>query len=83
MSRATFEVPRELKVIPRRPPAAHKGDFGRILVVGGCVGMHGAPLLAGKAALASGAADEASRKPCVESGSGRHVARSSAGPATA
>jgi len=55
MSRATFEVPRELKVIPRRLPAAHKGDFGRILVVGGCVGMHGAPLLAGKAALASGA----------------------------
>jgi NAD(P)H-hydrate epimerase len=55
MSGAAFKTPAELKVIPRREPAAHKGDFGRILVVGGCVGMHGAPLLSAAAALKSGA----------------------------
>jgi NAD(P)H-hydrate epimerase len=49
------EPPAELRAIPRRSPAAHKGDFGRILVVGGSVGMHGAPLLAAAAALRSGA----------------------------
>src|SRR5574342_407617 len=55
MSDAAFATPAELRVIPRRPPTAHKGDFGRILVVGGSVGMHGAPLLSAAAALASGA----------------------------
>jgi NAD(P)H-hydrate epimerase len=55
MKRTALRVPRALKVIPRRPLAAHKGDFGRILVVGGSVGMHGAPLLAAAAALKSGA----------------------------
>ncbi len=33
----------------------HKGDFGHVLVVGGSVGMAGAPILAGYAALRSGA----------------------------
>jgi NAD(P)H-hydrate epimerase len=49
------EVPADLRVVPRRSPTSHKGDFGRILVVGGSVGMHGAPLLAAAAALRSGA----------------------------
>ena len=34
---------------------AHKGDFGRVLVIGGSPGMIGAPALAANAALRSGA----------------------------
>ncbi len=41
--------------LPRRPRAAHKGDFGRVLIVGGGVGMPGAVRLAGEAALRVGA----------------------------
>lgn len=42
---------------PRLPPrarASHKGDYGRVLVVGGSRGMIGAPALAANAALRSG-----------------------------
>lgn len=46
---------RTLPPLPARPAAAHKGDFGRVLVVGGSVGMSGAPILAAAAALRSGA----------------------------
>jgi ADP-dependent NAD(P)H-hydrate dehydratase / NAD(P)H-hydrate epimerase len=41
--------------LPPRPRAAHKGDAGRVLVVGGNAGMPGAVLLAGEAALRAGA----------------------------
>ncbi len=41
--------------IPPRPPLAHKGDFGRVLVLGGSVGYTGAPTLCARAALRSGA----------------------------
>src|SRR5436190_3592391 len=41
--------------LPARPLAGHKGLFGRVLVVGGNDGMIGAPVLAGTAALRSGA----------------------------
>jgi len=44
--------------IPRLSPRAansHKGDYGRVLIIGGSRGMAGAPALAGKAALRSGA----------------------------
>ncbi|MDP7287183.1 MAG: NAD(P)H-hydrate dehydratase [Phycisphaerae bacterium] len=41
--------------LPRRPAAAHKGDFGRVLVVGGSRGMIGAPALSGNAAFRGGA----------------------------
>ena len=41
--------------LPRRPRAANKGDFGRVLIVGGGVGMPGAVRLAGEACLRSGA----------------------------
>jgi len=41
--------------LPPRPADAHKGDFGRVLVVGGSRGMVGAPALAGLAALRGGA----------------------------
>lgn len=40
--------------LPTRDPHAHKGDFGRALVVGGSLGMAGAPALAGIACLRSG-----------------------------
>ncbi len=55
MTVPSAEIPAELKCIPRRPPNSHKGDFGRILVVAGSVGMHGAAGLAAAAALESGA----------------------------
>ncbi|MGL4461498.1 MAG: NAD(P)H-hydrate dehydratase [Planctomycetia bacterium] len=38
-----------------RHPNAHKGDFGRVLIVGGSRGLAGAAALAGKAALRGGA----------------------------
>lgn len=38
-----------------RPKDSHKGDYGRVLVVGGSVGKIGAGLLASRAALRSGA----------------------------
>src|SRR5438105_15872662 len=41
--------------LPPRPVDGHKGLFGRMLVVGGNDGMIGAPVLAGTAALRSGA----------------------------
>lgn len=41
--------------LPRRPRAAHKGSFGRVLVVGSGPGMPGATRLAGEAALRVGA----------------------------
>ena len=42
------------QLAPRRVDS-HKGDFGRVLIVGGSRGMAGAPALAGMAALRSGA----------------------------
>ena len=41
--------------LPKRDPNAHKGDFGRVLIVAGSVGYTGAPVLAANAALRSGA----------------------------
>ncbi len=42
------------KSLPRRDPWSHKGDFGRLLVVGGSRTYSGAPALAALAALRSG-----------------------------
>lgn len=41
--------------LPKRPPNAHKGDFGRVLILAGSVGYTGAPVLAANAALRAGA----------------------------
>jgi hydroxyethylthiazole kinase-like uncharacterized protein yjeF len=41
-------------VIPKRKPESHKGDFGRLLIVGGGSRYVGAPALVGLAALRSG-----------------------------
>ena len=43
------------KLLPRRDRNAHKGSFGRVLIVGGSVGYTGAPVLAANAALRTGA----------------------------
>ncbi|MEQ6884288.1 NAD(P)H-hydrate dehydratase [Salicola sp. Rm-C-2C1-2] len=44
-----------LAQLPRRHPTTHKGECGRVLVVGGDEGMGGAGILAGEAALRCGA----------------------------
>jgi NAD(P)H-hydrate epimerase len=43
------------RALPRRRRVAHKGEFGRVLIVGGGPGMPGAVRLAGEAALRVGA----------------------------
>ncbi|MEE8638020.1 MAG: NAD(P)H-hydrate dehydratase [Candidatus Margulisiibacteriota bacterium] len=43
------------KLLPRRKPATHKGDYGRVLIVAGSPGMTGAAVLAARGALRSGA----------------------------
>ena len=48
----------KIETLPKLAPRAadsHKGDFGRVCIIGGSVGMAGAAALAGKAALRSGA----------------------------
>lgn len=43
------------KLLPKRSPRSHKGENGRVLIVGGSPKYHGAPILAGLGALYSGA----------------------------
>lgn len=52
-----FTELRALDLIPRlkREPAEHKGDAGKVLLIGGAPGMAGALMLAGSAALHLGA----------------------------
>jgi len=45
---------REIQALPSRKGDAHKGDFGRCLLIGGDRGMGGAVLLAAEAALRCG-----------------------------
>lgn len=45
----------DLNLLPPRSPRAHKGSFGRVLIIGGSVGMSGAGYLSAKAAYRSGA----------------------------
>ena len=42
-------------LLPRRPAAAHKGDFGKIFILAGSEGYTGAPVLAARGALRAGA----------------------------
>ncbi|MBQ6107578.1 MAG: NAD(P)H-hydrate dehydratase, partial [Thermoguttaceae bacterium] len=53
MSTRSLETLRE--ILTARPRDGHKGTFGTVLVVGGSLGMTGAPALCGLAALRSGA----------------------------
>jgi NAD(P)H-hydrate epimerase len=43
------------RLLPRRDPEGHKGTYGTVCVAGGALGMAGAPALAARAALRSGA----------------------------
>lgn len=45
----------EIPKLKTRNTDAHKGTFGRVAVIGGSIGMTGAPALAGQAALRAGA----------------------------
>ena len=42
------------QMLPERPDISHKGTFGKVMVIGGCVNFPGAPVLAGKGAYAVG-----------------------------
>lgn len=55
MRRAALRRVRSIPRLPARRRDAHKGDFGRVLIIGGSRGMVGAPSLAANAALRSGA----------------------------
>ena len=46
---------KDLPKLSTRVVDAHKGDFGKILIVGGSIGMSGAAAVAGRAALRAGA----------------------------
>lgn len=50
-----FVGPGDVKLVTKdRPPDSHKGDFGRLLIIGGSKMYSGAPALAGMAALRTG-----------------------------
>ena len=43
------------RTIPPRPADAHKGRFGRVIILGGSRGLAGAPVLAARGAIRAGA----------------------------
>lgn len=54
-AKSSIALPEGLPRLPSRDPDTHKGDYGRVLLIGGSQGMAGAIALAGMAALRSGA----------------------------
>lgn len=54
-AREAIASPDVAALFPRRPAESHKGTFGRLLVMGGSVGMAGAAALACRAAHRAGA----------------------------
>lgn len=55
MGDSTTHSQSDLPTLPRRSADGHKGDYGKVLLVGGSRGMSGAIALAGMACLRSGA----------------------------
>lgn len=51
----TITASRVRGILPRRDPAGHKGNFGKVLCVCGSVGYTGAPIFASRAAVRTGA----------------------------
>ncbi len=51
----TITASRVRAILPRRDPAGHKGNFGKVLCVCGSVGYTGAPIFASRAAVRTGA----------------------------
>lgn len=43
------------KIMPKRTNDSHKGSYGKVVIIGGSVGMTGAPTMAAEAAVRSGA----------------------------
>jgi len=52
---AMTNLPSDMPKLPAREPQSHKGDYGRVLLIGGSRGMAGSISLSGMAALRSGA----------------------------
>ncbi|MEM7455180.1 MAG: NAD(P)H-hydrate dehydratase [Planctomycetota bacterium] len=52
--KSTFSEKELVQTLIDRPEDSHKGDFGRVLVIGGSAGMPGSISLTGKAALRTG-----------------------------
>jgi len=50
-----YALEREDVILPHRNPISHKGDYGKLLILGGSVGYTGAPSLCARAAVRSGA----------------------------
>jgi NAD(P)H-hydrate repair Nnr-like enzyme with NAD(P)H-hydrate dehydratase domain len=50
-----MEIVNEIPKLKARAVDAHKGDFGKVCIVAGSVGMSGAAALAGRSALRAGA----------------------------
>ena len=50
-----MEMIKTIPSLPLRRPDSHKGDFGKVLIVAGSIGMTGAAALAGRSALRAGA----------------------------
>ena len=42
------------RIMPKRTPISHKGDYGKVLIIGGSIGMTGSVCLSSEAALRSG-----------------------------
>jgi len=61
---------------PDREAATHKGNYGRVLLIGGCRGMAGAIALAGMASLRAGAGTVtlATSDDCLDTVAGYHPA---------
>ena len=45
----------DYRILPKRRADTHKGDYGRLLIIGGSVGYTGAPTLCARAAVRAGA----------------------------
>ncbi|MCK4753497.1 MAG: NAD(P)H-hydrate dehydratase, partial [Planctomycetes bacterium] len=50
-----MQIINDIPKLKPRETNAHKGDFGKVCIIAGSVGMSGAAALAGKAALRAGA----------------------------
>jgi len=50
-----MQIVEQIPKLKPRAADAHKGDFGKVCIIGGCIGMSGAAALAGRAALRAGA----------------------------
>ncbi|MBR1497337.1 MAG: NAD(P)H-hydrate dehydratase [Oscillospiraceae bacterium] len=53
--RKAFALEDEDLLLPRRKALSHKGDYGKLLILGGSAGCTGAPTLCARAAVRSGA----------------------------